>query len=66
MILTIDGHIIPLPPRIAAMILHLVDHAVEIEALSSAHIELHYSPFQVKYYPPCVPEVRKVDLKVNG
>lgn len=53
-------------PRVLEMVLVLVDHADEIEALSSAHVKMDYSQFQVKYYPPQAPKVRKIERQPEG
>lgn len=61
MTLTIDGHPHPpLKPRVAAMVLLLIEHEQEIEQLSCGCVELHYSSFNVEYIPPRAPVRRKV------
>lgn len=58
--LTIDGSPVHLSPRVAAMIVLLIDRQEEIEALKHGHIELHYNTFRVLYYPPRPPLERKI------
>lgn len=65
MLIVLDGQPVQVPSRVAAMILHLLDHATVIEAQKTGEVILDYAPWQVGFKLTVKSGLRRLEREVD-